>query len=60
MGAICSSENLKKNIRRYIPEDSTLYNKSCENLKSYMTKNNLKLAAYSLLEGAFYFNLISL
>jgi hypothetical protein len=38
MEAICSSEtsvNFQRTTRRYIPEDSTLHNHRCENLKSY-------------------------
>jgi hypothetical protein len=38
MEAICSSEtsvNTERNARRYIPEDDTLHNHRCENLKSY-------------------------
>jgi hypothetical protein len=36
---ICSSEtsvDFQRTTRRYIPEDSTLHNYRCENLKSYM------------------------
>jgi hypothetical protein len=36
--AICSSETsveTERNTWRHIPEDDTLYNHSCENLKSY-------------------------
>jgi hypothetical protein len=39
MEAICSSEtsvDFQRIARRYIPEDSTLHNHRCENLKSYM------------------------
>jgi hypothetical protein len=38
MEAICSSETsvgFQRNTRRYIPEDGTLHNHRCENLKSY-------------------------
>jgi hypothetical protein len=38
MEAICSSEtsvHFQQTTRRYIPEDSTLHNHCCENLKSY-------------------------
>jgi hypothetical protein len=38
MDAICSSEtsvDFHRTTRRYIPEDSTLHNHRCENLKSY-------------------------
>jgi hypothetical protein len=38
MEAICSSEtpvDAQRTTRRYIPEDSTLHNHRCENLKSY-------------------------
>jgi hypothetical protein len=38
MVAICSSEtsvDFQRSTRRYIPEDSTLHNHRCENLKSY-------------------------
>jgi hypothetical protein len=40
MKAICSSEtsiDFQRTTRRYIPEDSTLHNHYCKNLKSYMT-----------------------
>jgi hypothetical protein len=30
---------------RYIPEDGTLHNHCCENLKSYKEKNNLKFGS---------------
>jgi hypothetical protein len=39
MEAICSSEtslDTQRTTRRYIPEDGTLHNHRCENLKSYM------------------------
>jgi hypothetical protein len=46
MEAICSSEtsvDFQRVTRRYIPEDSTLHNHRCENLKSYEWKiTNLK------------------
>jgi hypothetical protein len=38
MEAICSSEtsvDFQRITRRYIPEDSTLHNHRCENLKFY-------------------------
>jgi hypothetical protein len=38
MEATCSSEtsvDIQRTTRRYIPEDSTLNNHRCENLKSY-------------------------
>jgi hypothetical protein len=38
MEAICSYEtsvDIQRTTRRYIPEDGTLYNHRCENLKSY-------------------------
>jgi hypothetical protein len=39
METICSSETsvdtFQRTARRYIPEDGTLYNRRCENLKSY-------------------------
>jgi hypothetical protein len=38
MEAICSSEtsvDFQRTTWRYIPEDSTIYDHSCENLKSY-------------------------
>jgi hypothetical protein len=41
MEAICSSEtsvDFQRTTRRYTPEDSTLYNNRCENLKSYAFK----------------------
>jgi hypothetical protein len=55
MEAICSSEmsvNFQRTTRRYIPEDSTLHNHCCENLKSYrgilycLLKLIIKLFAY--------------
>jgi hypothetical protein len=39
MEAICSSEmsvETQRTRRRHIPEDDTLHNHRCENLKSYM------------------------
>jgi hypothetical protein len=39
MEAMCSSEtsvNIQRTTRHYIPEDGTLHNHCCENLKSYM------------------------
>jgi hypothetical protein len=39
MEAIYSSEtsvDFQRTTRRYIPEDSTLYNHRCEHLKSYI------------------------
>jgi hypothetical protein len=41
--AICSSEtsvDSERTTRRYIPEDGTLHNHRCENLKSYDTCNS--------------------
>jgi hypothetical protein len=41
MEAICSSEtsvDFQQTTRRYIPEDSTIYNHRCENLKFYMIR----------------------
>jgi hypothetical protein len=38
MEAICSSETsdeTQRTTRRHIPEDDTLHNHRCENLKSY-------------------------
>jgi hypothetical protein len=38
METICSSEtsvDFERTTRRYIPDDSTLHNHRCENLKSY-------------------------
>jgi hypothetical protein len=43
MEAICSSEtsvDTHRTTRRYIPEDGTLLNQRCENLKSYMVYAN--------------------
>jgi hypothetical protein len=43
MEAICSSEmsvDFQQTTWRYIPEDSTLHNHCCENLKSYMPQTN--------------------
>jgi hypothetical protein len=40
MDTICSSEtsvDSQRTTRRYIPEDGTLQNYRCENLKSYKT-----------------------
>jgi hypothetical protein len=39
MEAICSTEtsiDIRRTTRRYIPEDSTLHNHRCENLKSWL------------------------
>jgi hypothetical protein len=39
MEAICFSEtsvDMQRTAQRYVPEDSTLHNHRCENLKSYM------------------------
>jgi hypothetical protein len=39
MEAICSSETsveIQQTTRRHIPEDDTLHNHRCENLKSYL------------------------
>jgi hypothetical protein len=39
MDAICSSEtsvDFQRTARRYIPDDSTFQDHSCENLKSYI------------------------
>jgi hypothetical protein len=39
MEAICSSEtsaNFQRTTRRDVPQDRTLYNHRCENLKSYL------------------------
>jgi hypothetical protein len=44
MEAICSSEtsvNTQQTTRHYIPEDATLHNNRCENLKSYMVKHDM-------------------
>jgi hypothetical protein len=44
MNAICSSEtsvDSQRSTGRYIPEDGTLHNHLCENLKSYNTVNML-------------------
>jgi hypothetical protein len=44
METISSSEtsvDFQQATRRYIPEDSTLYNHRCENLKSYRVCRNL-------------------
>jgi hypothetical protein len=41
MEAICSSETsveTQQTTRRHIPEDDSLHNHHCENLKSYMEK----------------------
>jgi hypothetical protein len=41
MEAICSSEtsgDTQCTTRRYIPEDGTLHNHRCENLKSYIAE----------------------
>jgi hypothetical protein len=35
MEATCSSFDFQRNTRRYIPENRTLHNRSCENLRSY-------------------------
>jgi hypothetical protein len=42
MEAICSSETpvyTQRTTPRYIPEDGTLHNHRCENLKSYKIKD---------------------
>jgi hypothetical protein len=42
MEAICSSETsvgTQRTTQRYIPEDGTLHNHRCENLKSYGVKS---------------------
>jgi hypothetical protein len=49
MEAICSSEtlvNTQRTTRHYIPEDCTLHNHRCENLKSYTVREHIFL--YSL------------
>jgi hypothetical protein len=49
MEAICSSETsveTQQTTRRYIPEDGTLHNHRCDNLKSYMLRDGI--LAYSL------------
>jgi hypothetical protein len=41
MEAVCSPEtsvDFYRTTRRYIPEDCTLHNHRCENLKSYMVE----------------------
>jgi hypothetical protein len=43
MEAICSSETsveTQRTIRRHIPEDDTLHNHRCENLKSFMLQTS--------------------
>jgi hypothetical protein len=43
MEALCSSEtpvDTQRTTRRYIPEDDTLHNHRCENLKSYKKHEN--------------------
>jgi hypothetical protein len=43
MEAICSSETsvvTQRTTRRHIPEDDTLHNHSCGNLKSYLVKTS--------------------
>jgi hypothetical protein len=58
MESLCSSEtsvDIQRNTRRYIPEDNTLHNHRCENLKSYtisvivwfILKNKYELLSYS-------------
>jgi hypothetical protein len=40
MGGMCSSEtsvDFQLTTQRYIPEDNTLHNHHCKNLKSYNT-----------------------
>jgi hypothetical protein len=44
MKTICSFEtsvDFQRTTRRYTPEDSTLHNQSCENLKSYIVTNKI-------------------
>jgi hypothetical protein len=46
MEALCSSEtsaDAQRTTRRYIPEDGTLHNKRCENLKSYTALHHFLL-----------------
>jgi hypothetical protein len=48
MEAICSSETsvaTHQTTRRYIPEDDTLHNHRCGNLKSYVSIPASKMAA---------------
>jgi hypothetical protein len=45
MEALCSSETsvaTQRTTRRHIPEDDTLHNHRCENLKSYKRKQDCK------------------
>jgi hypothetical protein len=47
MEATCSSEasvNFQRTTRCYIPEESILYNRRCENLKSYKMKYSFMLS----------------
>jgi hypothetical protein len=46
IGAIFSTETsveFKQTTRHYIPEDSTFHNHRCENLKSYITREDCKI-----------------
>jgi hypothetical protein len=55
MEAICSSEtsvDFQRTTRRYIPENSTLHNHGCENLKSY--KPEVNKVVVELNDEAFY------
>jgi hypothetical protein len=53
MEAICSTEtsvDIQRTTRRYIPEDSTLYNHRCENLKSYILVLSSKVKCFHISE----------
>jgi hypothetical protein len=50
MQAMCSSEmsaDFQRTTRPYIPEDRTLYNHRCENLRSYMKRILVLLVSYT-------------
>jgi hypothetical protein len=52
--AICSFETsveFKRTTRCYIPEDSTLHNHRCENLKSYITEVVYSLSLLCVIEA---------
>jgi hypothetical protein len=52
METICSTEtsvDFQQTTRHYIPEDSTLYNHRCENLKSYEKGKDYYENGYCLL-----------
>jgi hypothetical protein len=56
MEAVCSSETsveTQRTTRRHIPEDDTLQNHRCENLKSYKTRSSVKKLSPTFLSPQF-------